>query len=128
MTDKELLKLASKEITLLREENASLRKIIARRGVYGSVAEPEISKKQGQSGPPITIKFSELNPKERAVLHSLRTKGVQSLDGLAGIFALDGERANSQVRNSLRRLVRGGFVRRIGIGFYEAANPLTPKK
>lgn len=75
----------------------------------------------GQSGPFIDLTGVRLNSKEEAVLKALR-EDLSPLSLLAlAMIAFPGEDikvANSWVRNSLRRLVRGRWVARIGEGTY----------
>jgi len=73
----------------------------------------------GQSGPPLDLREADLNPKEVRVLRALSEGGQQTLKELEGVFSGEpSSRANSWARNALRRLVRGGLVRRVGKGTY----------
>lgn len=69
----------------------------------------------GQSGKRIAIAPKELNHKEKRVWLFLSDKKKScTLDEIAELFKRQAkrEKAQSWVRNSLRRLVRGGFVTR----------------
>lgn len=78
----------------------------------------------GQSGPKIKLEESKLTEKEAKVLSVVRgTKGSHAeLKNLGDLSfpGLEKTQANSWVRNSLRRLVRGSFVKNIGKGQYRA--------
>lgn len=78
----------------------------------------------GQSGPKIKLEESKLTEKEAKVLAVVRgTKGSHAeLKNLGDLSfpGLEKTQANSWVRNSLRRLVRGSFVKKIGKGQYRA--------
>lgn len=82
----------------------------------------------GQHGDRLVIHPSKLNENERRVWHRLVRAGrnTLTLDQLGVCFAKlagDETRANSWARNSLRRLVRGGFVEAVGRGLYRAGQP-----
>lgn len=77
------------------------------------VVEPEVT----------ALPDTTLNDKERSVLQVLlENERAMRLDELAGAAfgTVSGERANSWVRNSLRRLVRDGKVERVDRGAYRA--------
>jgi len=76
----------------------------------------------GQSGPPLNLTGAKLNPKEKRVLAVLESDAnalpLVTL-ALACFPEEDAKKANSWVRNSLRRLVRGEWVARVGEGTYQ---------
>jgi hypothetical protein len=76
----------------------------------------------GQSGPSLNLKDKPLNPKEEKVLGALSNgAGQLTLTELGALFkGKKKSQANSWARNSLRRLVRGGLVKKVGRGTYEA--------
>lgn len=91
---------------------------------------------QGQSGPPLELPWKALNPKERDVLRALNGTGrgprrKMTLEELAEeCFAKDAstpEQANSWVRNSMRRLVRGSWVDKVEPGVYRISTKQRPK-
>lgn len=82
--------------------------------------------RSGQSGPRIELAREKMNPKELRVLTVLNGGGkgerkATELSALANkCFASKGKKkANSWVRNSLRRLVRGGWVEKSDSGTYK---------
>jgi hypothetical protein len=92
------------------------------------VAGPKPAKKprsatptSGQSGPPLNLVKAKLNSKEEKVVAVLSADANPvPLNGLAAL-AFGSEKvgtANSWVRNSLRRLVRAGWVTKVGKGTY----------
>ena len=83
----------------------------------------KVAPKSGQSGPPLDLPPSKLNEKEKVVtatLLKLDGDSSMSLAELAEKCFPDGDKkANSWVRNSLRRLVRAGYVAKIDRGTYQ---------
>jgi hypothetical protein len=78
----------------------------------------------GQSGPAIILSVSDLNPKEKKVAETLNgdpSRKPYLLSDLAvAVWPSQPKvKANSWVRNSLRRLVRGGWVERAEKGTYQ---------
>jgi hypothetical protein len=83
----------------------------------------------GQSGPQIDLAVADLNNKEHAVLTALNGEGRGERPELtiaataAAAFARESQaRGNSWVRNSLRRLVRAGYVERTDRGCYRVTD------
>lgn len=75
----------------------------------------------GQSGPPISIAKDKLNDKEQKVLEMLEsTPSALGLKYIAERCWPGEKKANSWVRNSLRRLVRASFAEKVGKGLYQA--------
>lgn len=74
----------------------------------------------GQSGPPVDFGKKSLNQKETKVLSALNHgSGPRKISEIADIWKSQGlAKANSWVRNSLRRLVRGGLVEQTERGTY----------
>lgn len=75
----------------------------------------------GQSGPPLQLTAEGLNDKEILVLKGLNADiNPLAINALASsCFAEQpSSKANSWVRNSLRRLVRGSWVTKVGKGTY----------
>ena len=93
----------------------------------------------GQSGPRVKMDLASFNAKERKVLDALASKGTLSLAQLADICFSSKSKAqgNSWARNSLRRVVCAGYVRKVTAGTYTltahghrqlcAAKPITAK-
>ena len=82
----------------------------------------------GQSAPPIELSADALNVKETKVLAALNGggAGVRSILTITDIAAecfksQKKSRANSWVRNSLRRLVQGGLVEKVERGKYRVS-------
>jgi hypothetical protein len=86
--------------------------------------------KYGQGGPALDLAEKKINPKEQKVLAAL-TNGKASIpltakegtDDLTHLFistAKSKAKACSWARNALRRLVRGGLVKKAARGTYEA--------
>lgn len=77
----------------------------------------------GQSGPTVDLNKKKINPKEQKILAALNHgKGPQKIAELAAeAFGNKPSqaKANSWVRNSLRRLVRGGLVEQAARGTYK---------
>ena len=87
--------------------------------------EPKAQHHYGQKGPPMELPHDKLNANERALITALHGKGhgrpaVFGLKELASTAfpSLDAKKANSWTRNSLRRLVRGGWVSQASGGHY----------
>ena len=86
----------------------------------------------GQSGPPLELSYSKLNEKEARLVSVLGAEvNPLPLNALAATCwpdkassTKDAERnqANSWVRNSLRRLVRGKWVEKVGKGTYRLSD------
>jgi len=83
----------------------------------------------GQSGPPIELSVSGLNAKEMKVFDVLNGAGagvrvILTITEIAETcFKSQGKkRSNSWTRNSLRRLVQGGLVEKVGRGTYRVAD------
>lgn len=74
----------------------------------------------GQSGPRIQMDLASFNPKERKVLDALQAYRTLSLPQLADICFPSKSKAkgNSWTRNSLRRVVCAGYVRKVAPGTY----------
>ncbi len=83
----------------------------------------------GQSGPGLELALEKLNDREKRVVDALNGKGSGSRE----IFTIDDlaescwksksrAQANSWVRNSLRRLIRGGVVEKVERGQYRIAD------
>jgi hypothetical protein len=75
----------------------------------------------GQSGPPLELTKDKLNDKEEKVVSVLQADAnPMPINALAtNCFSNQSAKtANSWVRNSLRRLVRGKWVEKIGKGTY----------
>ena len=103
------------------------------------MAKNKYKHSQGQQGEPLKLHFSELNEKEQKVVTALKEGGTLTIAemvdacGWSNLRATDGNedhkgraRGNSWVRNSLRRLVRAGWVEHsetVGDGTYR-----LPKK
>ena len=89
----------------------------------GSSGASKVAPKSGQSGPPLDLPPAKLNEKEKVVtatLLKLDGDSSMSLAELAEKCFPDGDKkANSWVRNSLRRLVRAGYVAKIDRGTYQ---------
>jgi len=84
-------------------------------------AKPE-KPTSGQSGPKLDLVRDDLNPKETAVLTLLRRKGEASIADLMKAFPNKPKaKANSWVRNSLRRLVCARLAKKVGRGTYKKA-------
>jgi len=88
----------------------------------------------GQMGKALSLSFDQLNPGERSILEALRGSGERiKISVIVELLGWDKPckvKGNSKVRNSLRRLVREGFVihnTKIGDGTYMAADigPVT---
>lgn len=81
------------------------------------------SKLEGQSGPRLTLNWSDLRKDERRVMDAFRKTeklptNALALSGVA--FAeLDEAHARSRVRNALRRLVRARLVLKPRPGIYK---------
>lgn len=95
------------------------------KAVKGKNAKKATKKKNakpisGQSGPKIQLlPLEKMNDKERAVYQAVaRNKKISLEDIAAKCFANKGKKSNSWARNSLRRLVRAGLVKKIGRGEY----------
>jgi hypothetical protein len=90
------------------------------------VASPEKAKhvkmSYGQCGPALDLTVDELTDKEKAVMAVLGEEAVSIASLASAAFPqLSPVQANSWVRNSLRRLVRARFVRRVSEGQYATA-------
>lgn len=74
----------------------------------------------GQSGKPLDLEAQDLNSKEGCVVAALAGDvNPAPINALAAIcFPNEGAKANSWVRNSLRRLVRARWVEKVGTGTY----------
>jgi hypothetical protein len=94
----------------------------AKKAASKSNGEQKDSPSSGQSGPPVDLSKKALNAKEAKVLAALcNGKSSQKIAELAAIFKGKAKsQANSWVRNSLRRLVRGSFVEQVERGTYKA--------
>jgi DNA-binding XRE family transcriptional regulator len=67
-----------------------------------------------------------LNSNEKAVVSAFESNPVQSLRDLAAVCVSDNPKdRSSAARNSLRKLVRFGFVVKAGRGTYELTNKLA---
>jgi DNA polymerase III gamma/tau subunit len=76
----------------------------------------------GQSGPPVDFSKKNPNPKETRVLSALNHgSGPKTIGEIADECwkSLGKAKANSNVRNSMRRLVRGGLVEHCDRGTYK---------
>lgn len=89
--------------------------------------EPKVAKKRstqptsGQSGPPLELTKERLNSKEEKIVTYLSGEANPvTIIALASICFGDQltSKANSWVRNSLRRLVRAKWVEKVGQGTY----------
>lgn len=98
---------------------AKVAKAQAQAPVAGASGEAPKKPSQGQKGSSLTL--TKVNPNERQVLGKLNHgSGPQKITEIAKVFKNAGEaKANSWVRNSLRRLVRGGLVQQVGRGEYK---------
>jgi outer membrane biosynthesis protein TonB len=79
----------------------------------------------GQSGPPVDLAKDKLNSKESRVVAVLAgDANPVPINALATNCFADqaSSKANSWVRNSLRRLVRGKWVDKVGKGTYRLSN------
>lgn len=74
----------------------------------------------GQSGPRLSLEKKSLNGKEEKLVASLAADANPvPINALAAqCFPEEGSKGNSWVRNSLRRLVRGNWVEKVGAGTY----------
>ncbi len=87
-------------------------------------AKKETTASSGQSGPPITdLSVDKLNDKEMKVMSVFSLKGEReslTITQLAkGAWPTNTQgKSNSWTRNSLRRLVRGGFIEKLKRGLY----------
>lgn len=82
----------------------------------------------GQSAPPIELSSDALNAKEAKVLAALNGSGsgvrpVMTITDLAAecFKSQSKKRANSWVRNSLRRLVQSGLIEKVERGKYRVS-------
>jgi len=102
-----------------------------KRPVKAKAKKPTATKKKkattGQSGPPVDVPFEKLNDKEREVLSFLNGKGKGprnplKISDIAGSCwkskRLSKAQGNSWTRNSLRRLICGGWVEKLERGVY----------
>jgi hypothetical protein len=86
------------------------------------VKAPKIS--YGQKGGKLDLELSDLNAKERKLLGVFNPNGARGeymIEHLAMVFGREAKnrmQAQSWVRNSLRRLVRGKLVEHVGDGTY----------
>ena len=81
---------------------------------------PKQAPVSGQSGKPLDLDRTDLNSKEALVVEALAGDvNPAPINALAATCFPDaGERGNSWVRNSLRRLVRARWVEKVGSGTY----------
>lgn len=92
-------------------------------------AERSLKVPSGQSGPRIEIEVGDLNRKERRVLFLLlgdddASRETYTLGEMADALWAKSKGpavANSWVRNSLRRLVRAGYVEKVAPGCYRVS-------
>lgn len=83
----------------------------------------------GQSAPPIeSLSFDDLNKKEKQVVGCFGLKGereVHTIEALAkeAFRSQTSKKANSWVRNCLRRLVRANWVEKVTPGEYRLSEP-----
>jgi hypothetical protein len=79
--------------------------------------------KSGQSGPPLELSPAKINGKEKAVLAALSKLTESESMSLAELadkcFPGEDKKSNSWVRNSMRRLVRAGYVAKVDRGTYQ---------
>lgn len=84
------------------------------------------SKLEGQSGPRLSLKGSDLRPNERRVMAAFRKTEKLPTNTLAlssiAFKELAEPFARSRVRNALRRLVRSGLVLKSRPGVYRLAH------
>lgn len=83
----------------------------------------------GQQGKALSLSFDQLNQGEQSVLEALRASGgrmkISAIVKALGWDKPSKVKGNSKVRNSMRRLVREGFVihnSKVGDGTYVAAD------
>jgi hypothetical protein len=77
--------------------------------------------KSGQSGPPLDLKKADMNEKEKKILSILASDlNPMPINALATTCFPDApaSKANSWVRNSLRRTARAKWVEKVGKGTY----------
>jgi len=92
--------------------------------VVGTEEKPEKQPpKSGQSGGPLDLPLAKINAKEKKIVDMLNEAGRGATASLAELAAncfsdTPGKQANSWVRNSLRRLVRGGWAEKADRGSY----------
>lgn len=89
-------------------------------------AEKKDKPSSGQCGPALKLEAGELNSKEKRVLATLvaANKPMKLAEIAEVSFKSQGPiKSNSWTRNSMRRLVRSGLIRKTGTGTYTA----TPK-
>jgi hypothetical protein len=112
-------KAAAKKAAAPKEPKAKKAKAAAKKSVPPKAAKDAPT--TGQSGPPVDFSKKSLNPKEAKVLGALNHgSGPRSIAEIAEIWKSQGlAKANSHVRNSLRRLVRGGLVEQVERGVYK---------
>jgi len=98
------------------------KKKVAKKAAANGNGAPKKAPASGQSGPSLDLKAKPLNLKEEKVLGALANgAGQLTLTELSALFkGKKKSQANSWARNSLRRLVRGGLVKKVGRGTYEA--------
>ena len=111
-------KAAAKKAAAPKEPKAKKAKA-AKKSVPPKAAAKE-APTTGQSGPPVDFGKKSLNQKETKVLSALNHgSGPRKISEIAEIWKSQGlDKANSWVRNSLRRLVRGGLVEQTERGTY----------
>jgi hypothetical protein len=115
----------AKEIAKAAEE---VKKAVTKKKAAAASAVPAKAKqakapKSGQSGPPLDLGYGDLNDNERKVVAVFKGKGERKPKTIADLakecfpskkFA----KANSWVRNSLRRLVRADWLEKMERGSY----------
>lgn len=84
---------------------------------------------QGQSGPKLSLGVDQLNRDETKIWEAIkRRRGTMEISAMMELFGGSREDRNLTVRNALRRLVRGGFVKRKDRGQFEKSTPFSEKK
>jgi hypothetical protein len=115
---KKIAKKTSKKSPVSKKPAA---KKAAAKAAKASKARVSVPPTSGQSGPPLKLTKEGLNDKELRVLTVLTADlNPLAINALATTSFPEQTtaKANSWVRNSLRRLVRGSWVEKVGKGTY----------
>jgi len=99
----------------------------ALKGLGNMVAPAAPKRHYGQSAGPIEVAYTDLNKNEKKVLGCFEAKGHRKAHHLKELAAAafpskKAVQANSWVRNSMRRLVRGGLVENLSLGQYRVTD------
>ncbi len=122
-------KKAAKKAPAKREKKAAKPKKAARQAATKTPKAPRKKRSgaptSGQSGPSLDLAKDKLNDKEQKIVATLLgDANPMPINALATTCFSDQtqSKANSWVRNSLRRLVRGKWVEKVGKGTYRVTD------